>query len=330
MPHVSVILNCYNHAAYVAQAIESVLNQTYQDYELIAIDNGSTDESSSVLRRFAGHPRVRLLVHKDNDAITKRLNEGIARAAGEYISFLYSDDYYLPTKLERQVACFATLSADYGVVYGPSYFVNDVTGKRWRGPTFTASGSILKDMFLKYEQGHIVMIAPLTRRECLLRHPFYEDIFAEGEGIFYRIAQTHKFHYLDEPLVVMRDHLSNAGKALERNAAITFARLDRLEASPEFPPPLRRYLRYHRAVLHRNYGWQGVRLGGDVAWARRRLAESVKLRGQNALHPRVFLGFGLSFLPGSVRRSLNAVANAVRRHPTNNIYRAAFGGAADN
>src|SRR3954453_13254205 len=99
MPRVSVVLNCYNQGQYVAEAVESVLGQTYPDFELLAVDNGSTDEKPRGLSRYADHPRVRLFLHRDNVSITRRFNQAVAEAKGEFVSFLYSDDYYLPTKL---------------------------------------------------------------------------------------------------------------------------------------------------------------------------------------------------------------------------------------
>ena len=105
-PTVSVVLNCYNHAAYVGEAIESVLAQTYRNFELILIDNGSTDGSRRMMQSYTDE-RIRLILHDDNQSISKRLNEGVAAARGEFVSILYSDDLFLPDKLERQLAIFA-------------------------------------------------------------------------------------------------------------------------------------------------------------------------------------------------------------------------------
>ena len=105
-PTVSVVLNCYNHEPYVAAAIESVLAQTCRDFELILIDNGSTDGSRRVMQSFDDE-RIRLILHDDNQSISRRLNEGVAAARGQFVSILYSDDLFLPHKLERQLAIFS-------------------------------------------------------------------------------------------------------------------------------------------------------------------------------------------------------------------------------
>src|SRR5689334_13827958 len=130
-PTVSVVLNCYNHEPYVGEAIESVLAQTYRDFELILIDNGSTDGSRQVMQSFADE-RIRLILHDDNQSISRRLNEGVAAARGQFVSILYSDDLFLPQKLERQLAIFNELPEDYGVVYAPPIRFHHQTGDRWQ------------------------------------------------------------------------------------------------------------------------------------------------------------------------------------------------------
>src|SRR5687768_1793477 len=102
-PRVSVILNCYNHAPYVAEAVESVLGQSFADFELILVDNGSTDETRTILERYDDR-RIRRFFHAENQSLSKRLNEGVAAADGEFVAVLYSDDWMLPDKLARQVA----------------------------------------------------------------------------------------------------------------------------------------------------------------------------------------------------------------------------------
>src|SRR5688572_7176042 len=95
-PKVSVVLCTYNQAPYLAEAIESVLSQTHRNFELIVVDNGSTDGSQELLADYAADPRVRLQLHRENGPVTRRLNEAMACASGEYVSVLYADDYYLP------------------------------------------------------------------------------------------------------------------------------------------------------------------------------------------------------------------------------------------
>jgi glycosyltransferase involved in cell wall biosynthesis len=101
-PLVSVILPTYNRAAFLREAIDSVLAQTWQRWELIVVDDGSTDGTRPYLATLAD-PRIHVLelAHDGNRARLR--NRGMTRARGEYLAFLDSDDFWIPTKLERQV-----------------------------------------------------------------------------------------------------------------------------------------------------------------------------------------------------------------------------------
>lgn len=103
MPEVSVLMPAYNRAGIIAQAIESVLTQTFSDFELLVIDDGSTDETVEVVQRY-DDPRIRLVRHDVNRGQTPTRNHGLELANGRYIAMLDSDDLALPRRLERQVA----------------------------------------------------------------------------------------------------------------------------------------------------------------------------------------------------------------------------------
>lgn len=104
MPLVSVVMPCYNHEKYVAQAIESVLNQTYPNIEFIIADNGSTDRSYEVMKRYEG--RVRKLLHLEKNDREKCWEMLIAEAGGSYFAVMTSDDYWEPEKVELQMQAF--------------------------------------------------------------------------------------------------------------------------------------------------------------------------------------------------------------------------------
>ncbi len=109
MPTVSVIIPNYNHARYLRQRLESVLGQTYQDFEVILLDDCSTDESQSILREYAADPRVRMEFNEKNSGSTfKQWNKGVRLARGEYVWIAESDDYSDARFLERLVAVLET------------------------------------------------------------------------------------------------------------------------------------------------------------------------------------------------------------------------------
>lgn len=316
-PRVSIVLCGYNQAAYLEHSIASALNQTHRNIELIVVDNGSTDGSQELAERYRSDPRVRLLLHPRNGPVTQKLNEAIAAATGEYVSLLYADDYYLPHKIERQLQAFSTLPPDYGVVYAPGYREDEASGRRWLDRTLKVSGWILKDMFDLRDEGFINPIAPLLRKQCFIDFPFHEDLFVEGECIFWRIAMTHKFHYLDEPLIVMREHAGNIGKAVKLNAQMVLTVYDKLEREPAFPRGLLHDLNTLRGDFIGGCAWLGIRLAGDPRWARSCVRLALRWQPRQIVRPRMLATMGLCLAPETVVRVFNRVLNAaLRRNET--------------
>ena len=127
---ISVILNSYNQKKYIRQSIESVLNQSFNDFELIINDNASTDGTVEILKDYKNLDKVKIIFNKKNDTIGKRFNEAIKICNGKYISFLYSDDFYEKDKLMFQYNPIENLSNNYGLVYGPGNFFNDKGQKK--------------------------------------------------------------------------------------------------------------------------------------------------------------------------------------------------------
>lgn len=128
MPKISVILTSYNHEKYIAAAIESTLNQTFSDFELLIFDDGSKDNSHEIIKSFHD-ARIKLFLNKENTGAVQMLQQGVKAAAGEYIAVHHSDDMWDVTKLEKQlhflennpeyIACFtqAKFIDEYGEVY---------------------------------------------------------------------------------------------------------------------------------------------------------------------------------------------------------------------
>jgi len=312
-PAVSVILNCYNHERYIGEAIESVLAQTYRDFELILIDNGSTDGSRKVMQSFDDE-RIRFILHNDNDSLSKRLNEGIAAARGEFVSILYSDDLLLPKKFERQLGIFDELSEDYGVVYAPAIRFHQQTGDRWKYPSHGLSGAMIPGMLDRFYDGSIDMCSPLTRRECFLRYPFHDDLFADGEMIFFRIAMRWKFKFDPEPVVELREHDTNIGKVVQKNHDMMMEMWRRLEEHPDFPRQHICDLRHLQAIACRNHAWIAVRLNtSDRRWVIRQIKRGIGAEPWQLFHPRSLASLALISAPPAVRRVLNRVGNRVRR-----------------
>src|SRR5258708_6145009 len=118
MPRVSVFMPSYNHASYVATAIKSIQEQSFQDFEIVVTDDGSTDGTADIIAQL-NEPRLRLHRYVANRGAVSATNDAIRRSTGDYLSLLNSDDVFLPHKLERQVA-FLDANPTIGAVFGLS------------------------------------------------------------------------------------------------------------------------------------------------------------------------------------------------------------------
>ena len=307
VPKVSVVLNCYNHETYVGEAIASVLAQTFTDFELLITDNGSTDGTRKVIESFRD-PRVRLLLHDTNESLSRRLNQGVAAATGDYVCILYSDDWMLPDKLERQVALLAALPPGYGVVYCPSIGFNQHTQARWQHAYMRIDGAFMPAILRRYREGYPDISSPMFRRACFAECQWHEDLFSDGEAIHMRIGLKWKFRFYPEPTMVLRDHGGNMGKAIQKNHDMLMVVCERLECDPAFPATMQADLDHFRALTCRGNAWVALRVGTrDIGWVNRQLREVLRREWAMVLHPRWIGALLLARVPAGGRDLLNRI-----------------------
>ena len=304
-PLVTVIITSFNHAQYILQTIESVKAQTYPNWELIVIDDGSTDNTHEVLRSMPEDKRVRLILNTDNKRQSARLNQAIALAKGTYISLLSSDDWYLPEKLEQQVALFEKLDDEYGVVYSGGYRYYEDTGEtiEINSNKSMKRGWILKELLT--EPFFIYPISPLIRKKCFERYPFDESYTAEGEAIYFKIAMHYKYDFVPELLVTMRDHSYNIGGNIERMLSDNIRYRGELFKHPDFPNELLALRNKVLSEIYKLKGWEYIRLRGEYAIGREVLLKAVKEDVRLIIDGRVLLGLVLSILPSVVADFVN-------------------------
>ena len=125
MPKVSVIIPAYNCAHYICHAVDSVLAQTFPDFELVVVDDGSTDNTRELLKQYGSQIKY---IYQQNKDMTAARNTGINHSSGEYIAFLDSDDIWLANKLERQIVLLDQ-APEVGLVYCWHYYI-DPAGNR--------------------------------------------------------------------------------------------------------------------------------------------------------------------------------------------------------
>lgn len=312
-PLVSISIVTHNNAETLGQAIDSALGQTHPNIEVIVTDNGSTDGTRAVMVRYAGDPRVRLVFEDQNDPVTKRHNAAVRVSRGAFIAVLDADDFYLPTLVERQLSAFRTHPPTVGVVYTPCLRWNIVTGERWTEHDLRLEGKILRDLLISHRT-FICPVSPLMRRACVEQYPYHEEVFWEAEALFLRIAMTWEFAYIDEPLVVQREHPGNAGKAIRMATDISMFLIGRLEQEPAFPPQLRPLLDHARGRAQRNLGWWAIRIATDPETARHALGAAIRWDRRLGFDARILVGLALSLLPRRLLGMANRALDRLRSH----------------
>lgn len=276
-PLVTIITPSFNHARYLENTVKSVIDQTYDHIEYIIIDDGSSDNSHEVIKELAEkYPQIKYRLYTENKGHI-RMNEAIAMAKGEYISILSSDDWYLPDKIEKQIKKFQELDDSYGVVYSAGYRYYEDTGETKEPKTNVAMrrGNILHNLLT--EPFFIYPISPLIKKECLLKYPFLQGYKAEGEAVYFRIAMKYKFDFLEEALVVMRDHSGNTGKDLYKMTDDNIRYREYLLNHADFPQEFKRTLEKNLAQIFYYNGWQMIRIYKDFGKGMPLMKKGIKL-----------------------------------------------------
>ena len=200
MSKVSIIIPTFNRRDYITIALDSVLAQTYKDYEIIIIDDGSSDDTKEVLKPY--QDKIRYFYH-DNKGIPATRNRGIREAHGDYIALLDSDDYWLPEKLERQMDCFKK-NPHYGMVATRcSSITQDGRFREKNRPG--KSGWILNDLF---KANFIRTSSAMIKKECFEKAGFFDESLPmyEEVDLWLRIAKHYPIGFINTPLTVYIDN----------------------------------------------------------------------------------------------------------------------------
>ena len=207
MRKVSVVLPCYNGARWLNLAIESVLAQTYEDFELLVIDDGSTDKSKEIVSSYLYDERVRY-VYQPNRGFSAALNRGIEESSGCFVGFIGQDDIWMPYKLEFQVKYFSyhknidLIRSNYVSVDSVERIIHFITAK---APVFSSRQEMIKYLFLNNFIGFETV---LVKRRCFEEVGFFDERM-EGysdHDMWLRIAGNFNIGYLGHCVVKKRQH----------------------------------------------------------------------------------------------------------------------------
>lgn len=231
MATISVIIPAYNQGHYLGEAIQSVLDQTYPDFEVIVVDDGSTDKTAQVACSFSD-PRVRY-IHQENRGLSAARNTGILRSSGEYLTFLDSDDLFVADKLETLLNAMQR-DPELGFVAGQAVLIDE---------NALPLGKVF-DTPLPENPAHLLLWNPLHVCSVLLRRDWQQKVGLFDESLqayedwdmWLRLARAGcRMGWVPHPVSLYRFHTRQMTRDKERMTAATFAVLKKVYSDPDLP-----------------------------------------------------------------------------------------------
>ena len=271
MPKVSVVIPAYNAMKYLPATVESVLQQTFTDFEVLIINDGSSDNILEWTTQITD-PRVRV-ISQENKGLSGARNTGINNSSGEYIAFIDADDLWLPSKLEKQVKSLDN-NPQAGLVY---------TWTAWTDETGKPTGVIVASDIEGYVWEQMVVndkisngSSAMVRRICFDKVGLFDTELTSSEDrdMWIRLAAHYHFAVVKEPLTLYRRH----SQSMSKNRPKMLKNIRRVfEKTFESVPTELLYLR------NRSYGWINL----YTAWIcmdEKDYKEAIKYRHQALLH----------------------------------------------
>jgi len=235
-PTVTVLMSVFNDRKYVEQAVRSILEQTYRDFEFLIIDDGSTDGSVDIIKR-VNDSRIRLISNDRNLGLTKSLNRGIEIARGRYIARMDADDFSYPQRLEKQVEFFET-HPEYGLV-GTRYRVIDESGILIYDAEVPQTDYEIRTAFLN--SNPFAHSSVMFRKELIKEIGGYREFFryAQDLDLFIRLSKRSNVYNLSEIFLDWRLQLKSSSvkyKLLQDRYAQIARECNLKETLPETGP----------------------------------------------------------------------------------------------
>jgi glycosyltransferase involved in cell wall biosynthesis len=303
MPRVSIIIPTYNRAGYLTESVQSVLDQSFGDFELIVVDDGSTDNTKEAIESFKD-PHIRY-IYQENRGISAARNTGIKHSSGEYVAFLDSDDLRLPRYLEKNVELLDS-RPDIGIVFSDLYVFESETesslGSMWKG-------------VLKYRESYLREIesgvrrplaalfkdgpfsnAFIVRRQVLDEAGYYDESLPNGNEDFefyVRVLLHIRVGFVYEPLGRYRIHSDNLSGNCEKMYQGRIAVVNKLINDYSFYKEYHKLIRRRLAWTHCRYGWEQTNTNGGESAGREKLLEAI---GVDPWWPRPYYYLILSLL----------------------------------
>ncbi len=253
MPKVSVIIPVYNGEKFLSEAIESVVAQTYLDWEIITVNDGSTDRSLEILRKYEKQlPSKIYVINQENKGPSLTRNMAIAEAKGEYIAFLDCDDSWLPEKLEKQVE-FLDLNKEFGLIYSDCYVIDyngNIKGNTYSSRIKPFRGNVFNELlYTNFIPTSTVMVRSEVFDDVGLFNPMLR--ISQDYDLWIRIAETCPIDFIDQPLAKYRLHCEGISRNVELMTNEDFQIMEYwLTKKPKVRRELKDQIKQKRARLH--------------------------------------------------------------------------------
>jgi len=313
---ISVIMPVLNGEKYIGEAVESIASQTFRDFELIVVNDGSTDRTCEQLERFAGRIDLRLVHHSKPQGIARSVNDGIRHATGQYIAFLDHDDLWFPEFLATQLAHLEKYP-DVGMVHSDFQTV-DSEGNILEASVAACrnrrrvSGHVFPALFM---DSFIVGNSVLIRKECFDKLGAFDHTLRIGDyHMWLRIARHYKVDYTPMVLTKYRQHRTQDSRTF--SAEDTPPGLAALQSILEMYPEVTQEL--GKSSIRRRMASLYLDMANPAFFSNQGRAARVFLKkaiGLHPLNPRLYGIYAASFLGPSQARLAKKIWHAFGRRP---------------
>ncbi len=235
-PKVSVIMPAYNRERFIAESIRSVLAQSFEDYELIIIDDGSTDKTTEKASGFGHDPRIRIIKNEKNLGIAATRNRALSLARAPYIAPLDSDDVWLDREKLRKQVEFLDENPDYAMLGGGIMHI-DIDSKPLKKVLFPIYDSLIRNIILQYNP--FAQSTLLYRKSAALEAQGYSTEYkiCDDYDLWLKIGNKHKFTNIPQVLSGYRIHGENITKKKRLTVAREILEIVR-KNSQKYPRPM--------------------------------------------------------------------------------------------
>ena len=289
MPTVSGIITTFNRAEYLKKAIKSALSQTYRDFELLILDNSSTDGSEAIIHHF-NDSRIRYIKHRPLN-ISQTRNLGVYEAKGDFIAFLDDDDEWLPHKLQSEFSLFEKSANDIAMIYG-GFIRIDGKGNAFYTHQPSLKGKILKALLSLEDDFTGSASNPMIKKSAIESLGGFDESIKTGEDweFYLRLTERYSVAFVSHPIVKIRHHFgARLGDKLKDYIDLETKIMVHYKNFFEQDPILKSF--YLQRI-----GGKYLRLG-ERRRGRENLIAAIKCNVPNFL---AYIQFVLSFLPTSV------------------------------